>query len=150
MIDNYICKMGELFLIYINVIGKDWKGINLYEFIFSESKDNVDGDDWDAIPASGRPSVPHEEHVQKVGRLATEDFSLHVIQESDSFSVWDAVDGVIALGWENMDEYEEYPEKRLAFHFGEDITTVESKLYEHDLILEYTKETNEKLKKEDN
>lgn len=142
--------MKDLFLIYINVIGKDWKGVNLYEFIFSESTENIDGEDWDAIPASGRPTAPYEEHVQKVGRLTTEDFSLHVIQESDSFSVWDAIDGVIALGWENMDDYDEYPEKRLAFHFGEDIKTVEAKLYEHDLILEYKKETNGKLKKEDN
>ena len=71
------------------------------------------------------------------------------IQESDSFSVWDSVDGVIALAWENMDAYEEYPEKRLAFHFGEKIKDVESKLYEHDLILEYNKTTNVKLKEND-
>jgi hypothetical protein len=27
--------------------------------------------------------------------------------------VWDAVDGVIALGYENIDDYESYPESRL-------------------------------------
>jgi len=141
--------MEELFLIYINVVGKDWKGVNIYEFIFSDDKENIDGEDWDAIPAAGRPSPPNEEHVIKVGKLSTDDFNLHVIQESDSFSVWDAIDGVIALGWENMDDYDEYPEKRLAFHFGEDIKSVEDKLYEHDLILEYKKETDVKLKEED-
>lgn len=140
--------MNDLFLVFINVIGKDWKGINLYEFIFSDTKEDIDGDDWDAIPAAGRPLPPNEEHVVKVGRLTTDDFTLHVIQESDSFSVWDAVDGVVALGWENMDDYEEYPEKRLAFHFGEDIKAVEDKLYEHDLILEYKKQKD--VKKEDN
>jgi len=141
--------MNDLFLVFINVIGKDWKGINLYEFIFSDTKEDIDGDDWDAIPAAGRPLPPNEEHVVKVGRLTTDDFTLHVIQESDSFSVWDAVDGVVALGWENMDDYEEYPEKRLAFHFGDDIKTVEEKLYEHDLILEYKKQTNVKAKEKD-
>jgi hypothetical protein len=30
----------------------------------------------------------------------------------------DAVDGVIALGYEN-DDYESYPESRLHFHFGD-------------------------------
>jgi len=142
--------MEELFLIYINVIGKDWTGLNLYEFIFSDTKKDIDGDDWDAIPASGRPSPPNEEHVVKVGKLTTDEFKLHVIQESDSFSVWDAVDGVIGLAWEDMDDYEDYPEKRLAFHFGEEIKTVEAKLYEYDLILEYNKQKNVKLKKEDN
>lgn len=141
--------MEELFLIYIHVVGKDRRGINIYEFIFSDTIEDIDGDDWDAIPASGRPSPPYEEHVQKVGVLTTDEFELHVIQESDSFSVWDSVDGVIALAWENMDAYEEYPEKRLAFHFGEEIKDVESKLYEHDLILEYNKTTNVKLKEND-
>jgi hypothetical protein len=142
--------MDDLYLVYINVIGRDWRGVNLYEFIFSDTKEDIDGDDWDAIPAAGRPLSPDEEYVVKVGRLTTNDFKLHVIQESDSFSVWDAVDGVVALGWENMDEYEEYPEKRLAFHFGEIISDVETKLYEKDIILEYKKETDEKIKKKDN
>jgi hypothetical protein len=141
--------MNDLYLIYINVIGKDWKGVNLYEFIFSESTEDIDGDEWDAIPAAGRPSAPYEEHVQRVGRLTTDEFKLHVIQESDSFSVWDSVDGVVALAWENMDDYDEYPENRLAFHFGEDIKSVEDKLYEQDLILEYNTKKNVGLKKED-
>lgn len=141
--------MDELYLIYINVIGRDWKGVNLYEFIFSDTIEDIDGEDWDAIPASGRPNSPHEEYVKRVGRLTTEEFELHVIQNSDSFSVWDAIDGVVALGWENMDNYDEYPEKRMAFHFGDTIKNVEDMLYEHDLILEYKKETNVEYKKED-
>mgnify|MGYP001618736128 CR=1 FL=1 len=45
--------------------------------------------------------------------------------------------------------YPEYPEKRLAFHFGDKKTDVEAKLYEHDLILEYNKTNDVKLKKQD-
>lgn len=141
--------MNDLYLIYIHQVGMDWKERNIYEFIFSESTEDIDGEEWDAIPAAGRPSAPYEEHVQKVGVLTTGEFSLHLIQESDTFSVWDSVDGAVALAWENMDEYEEYPEKRLAFHFGEEIKSVEDKLYEHDLILEYNKKRNVGLKKED-
>lgn len=141
--------MDELYLIYVNVIGKDWKGVNIYEFLFSDKIKNIDGDDWDAIPASGRPSPPYEDLVKKVGRLTTDEYKLDVIQESDSFSVFDAVDGVIALAWENMDDYQEYPEKRIAFHFGDKIKDVEAKLYEHDLILEFNKTKDVELKKQD-
>ena len=129
--------MKELYLIYVNRIGEDWVGNNLYEFLFSDKTENVDGDDWDAYPASGRPSPPNSNFVKKVGRLVTGDLKLKLVQNSSEFAVWDAVDGVVALAWEDMDDYDEYPENRIAIHFGEDIKSVEDKLYEHDLVLEY-------------
>lgn len=127
-------------LIYVNKIGNDWTGKHIYEFLFSTEIKDVDGDDWDAYPASGRPSPPAEGFVKRVGRLTTEDLKLNLIQESSEFAVWDAVDGVIALAWEDMEGYDEYPEERLAFHFGDDIQSVEDKLYSHDLVLEYNEE----------
>jgi hypothetical protein len=135
--------MDELFLIYVNMVGKDYKGNLLYEFIFSDTIDNVDGEEWDTYPASGRPEPPHENFIKKVGRLESE-LKLDVIQNSDTFAVWDAVDGVIALAWENINAYESYPEKRLCFKFGEPIKNVADKLYENDLILEYNIKNNEK------
>jgi hypothetical protein len=135
--------MNELFLIYINMVGKDYKGNLLYEFIFSDTLENVDGEEWDTYPASGRPEPPHDNFIKKVGRLESE-LKLDVIQNSDTFAVWDAVDGVIALAWENINAYDSYPEKRLCFKFGEPIDEVESKLYENDLILQYNTKNNEK------
>lgn len=135
--------MNELFLIYINMVGKDYKGNLLYEFIFSDTLENVDGEEWDTYPASGRPEPPHDNFIKKVGRLESE-LKLDVIQNSDTFAVWDAVDGVIALAWENINAYESYPEKRLCFKFGEPIKDVADKLYENDLILEYNIKNNEK------
>jgi hypothetical protein len=135
--------MDELFLIYVNMVGKDYKGNLLYEFIFSDTIDNVDGEEWDTYPASGRPEPPHENFIKKVGRLESE-LKLDVIQNSDTFAVWDAVDGVIALAWENINAYDSYPEKRLCFKFGEPIKDVADKLYENDLILEYNIKNNEK------
>jgi hypothetical protein len=128
--------MDELFLVYINYVGKDYKGNMIYEFIFSDVPDIVDGDDWDTFPASGRPEPPYDNFIKKVGRLESE-LPLDVIQNSDTFAVWDAVDGVIALAWENINSYDAYPEKRICFRFGESIKDVESKLYEKDLILNY-------------
>ena len=56
------------------------------------------------------------------------------------FAMWDAVDGIVAMSWENMEGYDEYPEKRLFFSFGEDIESVNDKLYEKDIVLNYNKE----------
>ena len=129
--------MEDLYLIYVNKIGEDWTGKHLYEFLFSDTTENVDGDDWDAYPASGRPAPPNGGFVKKVGKLVSDELKFKLIQNSSEFAVWDAVDGVIALAWEDMEDYDDYPENRVAFHFGDSIKDVEDKLYEHDLVLEY-------------
>jgi len=135
--------MSDFFLIYINMVGKDYKGNLIYEFIFSDTIKDVDGEEWDTFPASGRPEPPHNIFIKKVGRLESE-LKLDVIQNSDTFAVWDAIDGVIALAWENINSYDSYPEKRLCFKFGEPIEDVEAKLYENDIILKYNTKTDEK------
>ena len=112
--------MPELFLIYINHVGEDYKGDYLYEFIFSDTLVDIDGDGWDNVPASGRAFPPHKRFIKSVG-LLTSDLKLDVIQDSDTFAVWDAVDDVISLSWENIDSYVSYPTKRLSFKFGEPI-----------------------------
>ena len=128
--------MKGLFLIYVNYVGKDYKGDYLYEFIFSDTTEDIDGDDWDTYPASGRPQPPNDSFIKKVGRLESE-LMLDVVQNSDTFAVWDSIDGVIALAWENINNYETYPDKRISFRFGESNAEVEDKLYEKDLILNY-------------
>lgn len=125
------------------MVGKDYKDNYLYEFIYSDTIENIDGEEWDTYPASGRPKVPNEPLIKKVGRLESE-LKLDVIQNSDTFAVWDAVDGVIALAWENINSYDAYPEHRLSFSFGEPIKEVEAKLYEKDIILQYNKKSNDK------
>ena len=137
--------MKNLFLIYVNMVGKDYKGNFLYEFIFSDTTKNIDGEEWDVFPASGRPEPPHDNFIKNVGRLESE-LNLEVIQNSDTFAVWDAIDGVIALAWENINAYDAYPEKRLCFKFGETLEDVEAKLYEKDLILKYNVKNYDKQK----
>lgn len=123
------------FLTYINGLGPDYKGNNLYEFIFSDVLD-VWGDSWEASPASGYPTPPTIEHITKVGVLRNSDVKLELVQNSDYFNMSDAMDGVIALGWE-IEEYDE--NSRLVFKFGEEEEIVKNKLYEKDLILEFEK-----------
>ena len=129
--------MGDkLYLIYVNQVGKSYQGNYLYEFLFSDTLKDIDGEDWDTFPASGRPEPPHDIFIKMVGKLESK-LKLDVIQNSDTFAVWDAVDGVIALAWENVNAYDSYPEHRLCFKFGETKEEVEAKLYEKDLILNY-------------
>jgi len=137
--------MKEFFLIYVNYVGKDYKGNYLYEFIFSDTTKDIDGDEWDTFPASGRPEPPHETYIKRVGKLESE-LKLDVIQNSDTFAVWDAVDGVIALAWENINDYDSYPEHRICFKFGDSIKTIENILYEKDLTLNYNTKIYEKEK----
>jgi hypothetical protein len=118
-----------MFLIYINELGKDYKGQRQYEFIFGKSKDeDVIQDDWFVIPSSCRSTPPEMKSIDLVGLLKNSDLELDLIQNSDYFGVIDAVDGIVALGWEkfNMDA-EERPE-RVSFHFGETVESVTTKL----------------------
>jgi len=123
------------YLTYINGLGPDYKGNNLYEFIFSENLD-VWGTSWEASPSSGYPTPPDLEFIKKVGVLRNSEMKLELVQNSDYFNMSDAMDGVIALGWE-IEDFEE--NKRLVFKFGEDEDSVKNKLYEKDLILEFEK-----------
>ena len=121
-------------LIYVNGLGPNYKGDNLYEFIFSDTLD-VWGESWDSKPSNGYPSPPELKYIKRVGVLKNTDIKLELIQNSDFFSMMDAVDDVVALAWEAEDENG----KRLVFRFGMTEQEIKDKLYERDLILEFEK-----------
>ena len=123
------------YLIYVNGLGPDYKGNNLYEFIFSDELD-VWGEAWESNPSNGYPSPPELKHIRKVGTLRNTDIKFELIQNSDFFNMSDAMDDVVALGGEVN---EENVGKRMVFRFGEEEKTVKNKLYERDLILEFEK-----------
>jgi hypothetical protein len=126
-------------LVYINKIGNNWKGDFIYEFLFSDAIEDIDGEGWESFPSAGNPQPPSEDFVKKTGSLVTK-INFDVIQESDSFCMWDAVDGLVAISWENLDGYDDYPETRIYFSFGEEMESVKDKLYERDLIINFDKE----------
>ena len=126
-------------LIYINGLGPNYKGDNIYEFIFSETLD-VWGENWESKPANGYPLPPDIEYIKKVGVLRNGEITLELIQDSDVFSVIDATDDVIALGWEKESEGLDFSIiKRLVFKFGATEEEVKNKLYERDIVLEFEK-----------
>jgi hypothetical protein len=126
-------------LVFVNELGPNFRGDNLYEFIFSDNED-VSGEDWESSPAGGNPQPPHIDYITKVGVLKNDKIKLNVIQNSDFFSFYDAVDKVIALSWEDIEnEYYNEENTRLVFHYGDSEQDVMSKLYERDIILTFEK-----------
>ena len=129
-------------LTYINLIGKDYNDNYLYDFIFSTNVNNIDGLEWENSPASKRPKPPYSKFISGVGRVETT-ISFDLIQNSDTFSMWDSVDLVIALGWENISGYEDYPKNRLVFNFGETLDDVSSKLKRNDITMIFNNKKDE-------
>ena len=123
------------YLTYVNGLGPNYKGDNLYEFIFSDSLD-VWGDSWESKPSNGYPTPPELKYIKKVGVLRNTDLKLELIQNSDFFCMIDAMDDIVALTWET-EELE--GQKRLVFRFGSTEQEIKDKLYERDLILEFEK-----------
>jgi hypothetical protein len=123
------------YLTYVNGLGPNYKGDNLYEFIFSDSLD-VWGDSWESKPSNGYPTPPELQYIKKVGVLRNTDLKLELIQNSDFFCMIDAIDDIVALAWET-EELE--GQKRIVFRFGSSEQEIKDKLYERDLILEFEK-----------
>ena len=129
------------YLIYVNGLGPNYKGDNIYEFIFSDVKEEVWGESWDSKPSNGNPLPPNIEFIRKVGVLKNAEIKLSLIQDSDFFSMIDALDDVIALAWESDDSDINFDmEKRLVFRYGEDEKKIKDKLYERDIVLEFDKQ----------
>jgi hypothetical protein len=128
------------YLIYINELGPNYKGENLYEFIFSNSLENVWGEQWDSKPANGYPLPPNLEYIEKIGYMKNNSIKFEVLQNSDYFSMIDAQDDVISLGWEMENEQVNFDMvKRLVFRYGDTEKSVKDKFYERDIILEFEK-----------
>ena len=129
-----------MILVYVNELGPNYKGDNIYEFIFSDV-DDVWGDDWDAEPAAGKPLPPDVNYIKRVGVLKNSEINLNLIQNSDFFGMYDSIDGVISLAWESSDSDDIliHKRKRLVFQYGESEESVENKIYERDVVLTWEK-----------
>jgi len=133
-----------MYLLYINELGQDYKGQRQYEFIFGNNPDTL-VEEWFIIPSAGRAIPPEIDSIDLVGLLKNCDLKLELVQNSDYFGVIDAVDGIVALGWEAFDMDAEERPIRLSFHFAEELESVTAKLATKGLRL-INEEINFKLK----
>ena len=132
----------DLKLIYINKIGTNYKGEHMFEFLFS-NKTNWDWEEeWyeSSVITDMSDLTPPEEFVKLVGFLKTDELDLELVQESGVFQVYNAVEGIIALGWEKWSDEDEIDDdiERLVFKFGDHKTEVEAKLLTMDIELDYS------------
>ena len=128
-----------MYLIYINRIGRSFKGENVFEFLFSDSTEWEWDDSWyeSSVITETRDLAPDETIIKLVGTLKTDELDLELVQEDGVRDIYNAVEGIIALGWEKLDEESDVPDKRRVFKFGDTKESVDDQLYEYDLVLKY-------------
>lgn len=138
--------MEELFLIYINKIGTNYKGEHLFEFLFSDSIDWEWDEGWyeSSLINDTRDLAPDESIIKLVGSLKTDEIDLDLVQESGVFDIYNAVEGIVALGWQKLLDEEDIPDERIVLKFGERMESVEAKLLLADLHLNYKENKVEK------
>ena len=132
----------DLKLIYINKIGTNYKGEHMFEFLFSDRTDHDWDEEWyeSSVVTDMTDLTPPQSYIKSVGFLKTNDLDLELVQESGVFQIYNAVEGIIALGWEKWNEDDEVSDEinRLVFKFGDHQTEVEAKLMTMDIELQYT------------
>ena len=130
-------KMEELYLGFVKLIGQETDGLNRYEFIFTDNIDEFWGEDFDIKPAGLCNDIaPDDKYMSEIHIVRTT-MKFDLAQKCNCFSMQDCIDGCIALAWENIDDYEEYPEDtgRLVFNFGEPFDEVERKFALRGILL---------------
>ena len=123
-------ELDEVFLCFVRLIGEENDGYYRYEFIFTDNVDEVFGENWEYKPAGlVNDLVPSEEYITEIHIVKTK-LKFDLIQNNNCFSMADALDGIVALAYENIDDYDAYPDDRgrLFFRFGESYDDVENKL----------------------
>ena len=127
--ENNMQDDGKLYLGFIRLIGAESDGIDNYEFIFTNNIDEFWGENFEYKPCClCNDLIPSDEYITEIHKIRTK-LKFDLVQYNCCFSMQDCMDGIISLAWENIDEYEEYPEDgRLVFNFGESYDDVERKL----------------------
>lgn len=127
---------NEITLCFVRSIGHDVDGNNLYELFFTEESDTFWGDGFEYMPASlVNELIPNEGSYSVVKEIKT-NLKLSLATESCCHSMQDCIDGIIALAYEDISGYDEFPDEgRLVLHFGDDYRDVEIKLIERGIRL---------------
>lgn len=119
----------DLKLCFVNVVGMEEDGKYRYEFIFTDDIDNVWGENFDEKPAGLINNLMVDEQYKAETHVVRTKIKFDLVQQCCCFGMQDCMDGIVALAYENIDDYESYPDDgRLVFNFGESYFDVESKL----------------------
>lgn len=121
---------------FIRLIGEESDGYYRYEFIFTNNIDEFWGDDFEQKPCCLVNNLtPKDEYITEIHTVKMK-IKLDLIQNNCCFGFQDCTDGIIALAWENVDEYDEYPDDgRIFFRFGETLDEVDNKLAMKNILM---------------
>lgn len=112
----------------------------MFEFLFSDTTTHDWEEEWyeSSVVTDMTDLTPPTSCIKEVGFLQTKELDLELVQESGVFQIYNAVEGIIALGWEKWAEDDELDEvERLVFKFGDHKTEVEARLFTMDIQLNY-------------
>lgn len=128
--------MDDVKLCFIKYVGIDINGVNEYEFLFTDKIDEFWGDNFEYMPSCLCSELtPFEDSYNLVKKVKT-NIKLSLIQDSCCFSFQDAIDGIVAIAFEDISNYDEYPQEgRLILSFGEDYTNVMEELSKREIFI---------------
>ncbi len=126
----------ELALGFVNLVGQEEDGNYRYEFIFTDNPDEFWGEDFENKPCSLMNNLMPSEEYKTETHIVKTKLVFDLIQNNGCFGMQDCMDGIVAVAWENIDDYDEYPEDgRLFFMFGESLEEVERKLAMKNILM---------------
>ena len=119
-------KNYNLYLIYVQFVGKDNDNKNVYELLFNYDHESVWVEGWEEIPACNEKNLkPNDDDYERVIEIRT-DVKLILGQDNCCVSFSDVKDNIAAIAYEDIQQYEEYPDNRIVLHYGQDIDEVNS------------------------
>ena len=128
---------SNLYVIYVQEVGKDNDNNYVYEFLISEDPDSVWVDNWNELPVCNeKDTKPSEDDYDYVKELRT-DIKLSLGQDNCCVSFMDIKDNIAALAYEDLTDAEEYPEPRIVILYGDSLDEVEKMLAERNLFMKY-------------
>nr|DAN25886.1 MAG TPA: hypothetical protein [Bacteriophage sp.]DAO70007.1 MAG TPA: hypothetical protein [Bacteriophage sp.] len=126
--ENHLC--------FINLVGVEEDNKYRYEFIFTDDIDNVWGENFDEKPAGLINNLMVDEQYKTETHVVRTTIKFDLVQQCCCFGMQDCMDGIVALAYENIDDYDAYPDDgRLVFNFGEPFNDVSRKLALKNIIM---------------
>lgn len=106
-----------------------------YDFIFSDTPENVWGPDWDFEIPSICPEIDPEPSTYTNIIRVKSDNKFCVAQEQSCYPMAYCTEKILALAWLDIEGLDEYPAYRVIFHFNDDFITVQNKLSKIDIFI---------------
>ena len=140
MQDLDFLDMSDYKVVYVLYVGKDVDNLNIYHFLLATNSEEVFSEGWGEKPSCNINNdflMISDNMYEYVKELKTS-IILDLAQDNSCFSMQDCRDNIIALAYENIDNYEEYPDEgRIVIHFGDSIDEVERILAKRNLFMKF-------------